>query len=122
MAEAKLLQKYGGLSWVDPDPDDGFEVITAEECNMEFQGGRGGQGWCLIGTRQEDGAMEPWVIDIVIDLIAAYEQPAEMNVEVIVNEEMRAANAERIQEEKRRKNPTNRVPAVASRGTRRKTK
>ena len=91
VSQAKLLQKYGGLSWIDPDED---ELCISKEEDMDFQGGRNGAGWCLIGTRPRDGGMEPWVLDIVIDLIAAYEQAPELNVEVIVNEALRAANEE----------------------------
>ena len=98
--EAKLLQKYGGLSWIDPDEN---ELCVAAEDAMEYQGGRNGAGWCLIGTRESDGGMEPWVLDVVIDLIAEYQQPIEMNVEVVVNEALRAANAERILEDKAKK-------------------
>lgn len=98
--EAKLLQKYGGLSWIDPDEN---ELCVALEEGMEYQGGRNGAGWCLIGTRESDGGMEPWVLDVVIDLIAEYEQPIEMNVEVVVNEALRAANAEQILEDKAKK-------------------
>ena len=103
VAEAKLLQKYGGMSWVDPND---FELYKVEECNMEYLGrGRGSEGWCLIATRDSDGGMEPWVIDIAMDLIATYDQPAEMNVEVIVNDELRAGNAERIRQMKGKKKP-----------------
>ena len=70
---------------------------------MEYQGGRNGAGWCLIGTRESDGGMEPWVLDVVIDLIAEYELPIEMNVEVVVNDALRAANAEQILEDKAKK-------------------
>lgn len=98
--EAKLLQKYGGLSWIDPDEN---ELCVATEDAMEYQGGRNGAGWCLIGTCESDGGMEPWVLDVVIDLIAEYQQPIEMNVEVVVNEALRAANAERILDDKAKK-------------------
>jgi hypothetical protein len=97
VSQAKLLQKYGGLSWIDPDEE---ELCISKEEEMDFQGGRNGAGWCLIGTRPRDGGMEPWVLDVVIDLIAAYEQAPELNVEVIVNEALRAANEERILDEK----------------------
>ena len=84
VAEAKLLQKYGGMRWNDPDGDEGASrgMCIADAGNVEFQGGRNGAGWCLIGTNELDGGMEPWTIDVVIDLIAEYPQPAESNVEV----------------------------------------
>jgi hypothetical protein len=101
VAEARLIQKYGGLSWLDPDGDDGDVLCIGHEYNMDFQAGRGGSGWCIIGTREDTGAMEPWAIEggDVIDLIADYEQRAELNVTVVVNAELRAANDVRLQEE-----------------------
>jgi hypothetical protein len=99
VAEAKLLHKYHGMKWIDPDNDDEVEWCTAADENMDWQGGRNGEGWCVIGTRDNDGGMEPWSIDVVIDLIADCEQPPELHVEVIINEELRAANKERYNEE-----------------------
>jgi hypothetical protein len=98
VAEQRLLQKYGGMRWTDPD-DEHNELCIADVVDMEFQGGRNGSGWCVVGTRESDGGSEPWDIDVVIDLIAIYEQPAELNVEVILNDELRAANNERRQEQ-----------------------
>lgn len=95
VSEARLLQKYGGMSWIDPDED---ELCRADDTEMEWQGGKGGAGWCLIGTKLSDGSTEPWIIDVIIDQIGAYEQPNEMNVEVLVNTDLRAANAIQIQE------------------------
>lgn len=98
MSEMRLLQKYGGMRWTDPDSDGagaGHGICIADAGNMEFQGGRNGAGWCLIGTNEVDGGMEPWTIDIAIDLIAEYQQPSEMNVEIILDEELRNANWDR---------------------------
>lgn len=107
VSEARLLQKYQGLMWIDPDQvddSDTYELNTAEDTNMEYQGGRDSPGWCVIGTRFGDGGMEPWPINVVIDLIAIYVQPVELNVEVVVNPIMRAANEQRwIDEEQKRK-------------------
>jgi len=107
VSEAKLVQKYTGLRFVDPDLDRRVGELDTYlvESNLEFQGGKGGSGWCLIGTRDRDGGMEPWEIHLTIDLIAEYEQPAELNVEIIVNDELRNANYERIDEEASKKRP-----------------
>jgi hypothetical protein len=107
VSEAKLVQKYQGLRFVDPDLDRRVGVLDEYliESNLEYQGGKGGSGWCLIGTRERDGGMEPWDIHMTMDLIADFEQPAELNVEVIVNNEERNANYERIEEEKSKKQP-----------------
>ena len=108
VAEAKLLQKYGGMRWTDPDGDGvgGRGMCIADAGNMEYQGGRNGAGWCLIDTNKLDGGMEPWTIDIVIDLIAEYPQPAEMNVEILVDDELREANFERSQQQSNKKQQT----------------
>jgi hypothetical protein len=89
-----LLQKYGGLRWIDPDPVDGVGrgMCIGEIGNMEFQGGRNGAGWCLLASNEHDVTLEPWSLDVVIDLMADYEQPADMNVEIIVDEVLRQAN------------------------------
>ena len=50
--------------------------------------------------------MEPWTIDIVIDLIAEYPQPAEMNVEILVDDKLREANFERSQQQSNKKQQT----------------
>lgn len=99
VAEARLMQKYGGLRWIDPDGAH-EELCIADQDNMEFQGGRGSPGWCIIGTRESDGGMEPWQIEggDVIDLIANYQQPAELNVEVVINDALRAGNDDQIKE------------------------
>jgi hypothetical protein len=98
--EAKLLKKYGGMHWMDPDVD---EMCVADAEKMEYQGGRNGAGWCLVGVQESDGAREPWVLSIVIDEIAECVQPPLLNVEVIVNESLRAANILREEEEKAQK-------------------
>ena len=94
------------------DPDLDRSVGTLDEylieSNCEYQGGKGGSGWCLIGTRERDGGMEPWEINMTIDLIADFEQPAELNVLVIVNDEERNANYERIDAEAPKKRPAKR--------------
>ena len=100
VAEARLLQKYGGLRWIDPDEN---ELCVADENQMEWQGGRNGAGWCILGIRMRDQAMEPWTLEVVIDEMAEYEQPMEMNVEIIVNPEKRAANAQKIIDDEARK-------------------
>jgi hypothetical protein len=102
VSETKLLTKYKGMRWIDPDVEH-LQVLVAVEDNMEYQGGRNGEGWCVIGTRESDGAMEPWPIDVVIDLMGEYEQPTELNVEIEVDEVLRAANKERLVEEEEKR-------------------
>jgi hypothetical protein len=97
VAKTRLLQKYGGLHWLDADEDD--KLIVGLDDEMEYQAGKTGSGWCVIG-RNEDGTTESWDINLVIDEIAEYEQPPELNVEVIVNDEMREANRQRLASER----------------------
>ena len=104
LSEAKLLQKYQGLRWIDQDADnEESELCIVQEDSMDYQGGRHGDGWCVVETRPGTGAMDPWTIHCVVDEIGEYEQPAEMNVEVIFNEELRAANRFRFDEEEQNK-------------------
>jgi hypothetical protein len=102
VSEARLLQKYGGLKWMDPDEK---VLCVAKENRMDYQGGRNGAGWCVIAEQPgndnpvADEDLEPWVLHVVVDLIAEYTQDDDMNVEIVVNESNRAANDQRILEE-----------------------
>ena len=91
VTEAKLLQKYGGLHWIDVDKVDYVECV-ASAIDMEFQGGRDGAGWCVAGERLTDGVVDPWTVHVVVDLMADFKQPKELNVEIVFNEEKRATN------------------------------
>ena len=99
VAEARLLQKYGGLKWI--DPDNPADVFVATDENMEWQGGRGGAGWCVIGSRVRDGDLEPWVLNTVIDEMAKFTQDAVLNVEIVNDAERRLINIERFAEEEK---------------------
>jgi hypothetical protein len=104
--EAKLLQKYGGLYWMDQQTGN---LCVGDDETMEFQGGRNGAGWCLVAIQECDGKREPWTLPLVIDEIAEYSQPEEMRVEVVINETLRAANiAKAEEEEKEKKKPAKR--------------
>jgi hypothetical protein len=92
VAKQRLLHKYGGLQWLDEDRE--LALCIADDKDMDYQGAQNGEGWCVIEHR-EDGTWESWELDCVIDEIAEYQQPAELNVEVIFNEELREANRER---------------------------
>ena len=65
--KAKLLQKYGGLNWVDPDYGDTF---TACKEHMYWSSKRKSRGYCLKGLlpafdaeAPDDNDWEPWVLD-----------------------------------------------------------
>jgi hypothetical protein len=47
-----LLQKYQGMQWMDDD-----KLMVARSDTMEWQGGRSGSGWLLIGRSDRDGRM-----------------------------------------------------------------
>jgi hypothetical protein len=74
VAEARLMQKYVGLRWIDPDSGTDELMIADHEC-MEYQGGRNAPGWCIIGIKESDGGLSPWQIagGDVIDLIAMHD-------------------------------------------------
>lgn len=101
LAKERLLHKYGGLRW--EDKDDNQNLCIADTTDMEYQGGRGGSGWCVIGL-MSDGTTEPWIINCVIDEMAEYNYPPEMNVEVITNTILREANKAQFAEEATNKN------------------
>lgn len=76
--EAKLLQKYGGLVWYDPDTKNVFTASTEE---MQFSKVRGyPRGYCVFGLTEDydpknpnDDHWEPWVLnDCLHGLIASY--------------------------------------------------
>jgi hypothetical protein len=122
VSEARLMQKYVGLRWIDPDSGMDELMVADHEC-MEYQGGRNAPGWCLIGIKDSDGALSPWQIagGDVIDLIAMYDQPAELNVEVVINEDLRASNEERIEEQaKKRKQEAGQRKKAASQSQKRR--
>jgi Protein of unknown function (DUF 659) len=96
-----LLRKYQGMQWMDDE-----ELMVARSDTMEWQGGRSGSGWLLIGRSDRDGRMQSYILHEVIDLIAEHVQPTELNVEVVVDAEKRAKNIERMKnllEEKKAK-------------------
>ena len=96
VAMTRLLQKYGALHWLDSDNDNRLLVALVDD--MQWSGrGQGMNGWCILG-RMEDGETESWVIHYAIDEMAEYEQPAELNLEIVVNNELREANMIRMQE------------------------
>lgn len=74
--EVKLLRKYGGLRWLDPDSN---AMFVAEKDNMEWQRGL---GWCVIGLR-EDGENEAWPIYLLPSLIKKTQQETVLNVEFV---------------------------------------
>ena len=76
--EAKLLAKYRRLMWFDPDNT----TVCYFDTNMEWIRGT---GWCVLGVRA-DGGTDTWCIDLLPEMIGAYPQPREVNVEFVMNE------------------------------------
>jgi hypothetical protein len=68
------------------------DLQVAREEEMEWQGGRSGNGWCLIGKKESDGSMEPWAIHDVVYGISKYVQPTELNMDVIIDKNLRSGN------------------------------
>ena len=94
--EAKLLRKYAGLKWIDPDTD---LMLVAEHGNMEW---RRGLGWCVIAL-DENGEMEPWPVNLLPSLIKKTEQEYNLNVEIVhlSSAEKEQRRLQRVSEEKR---------------------
>ena len=74
--ETKLLRKYGGLRWL--DPDSGL-MYVAEKDNMEW---RRCLGWCIIGICG-NGEMEPWPVKLLPSLIQKTDQESCYHVEIV---------------------------------------
>jgi hypothetical protein len=74
--ETRLLHKYAGLRWLDPDYD---KMYVAEKLNMEW---RRRLGWCVIGLC-EDGELEPWPVKLLPSLIKRTQQEAYLNIEFV---------------------------------------
>jgi hypothetical protein len=96
--ERELLEKYKGMRWLEDE-----ELFVAWSDAMEFQGGCSGMGYCLIGRSERDSQMVSYPINEVIDLILEYVQPTDLNVEVVVNIEKRAANIAKKKEMEEKK-------------------
>ena len=80
--EARLLEKYKGLAFFDPDDR---KTYTVAKENMEFRRGRKDGGWYLICESNVVGdEAEPYSIELANELISATQQMA--GVEVIGKE------------------------------------
>ena len=74
VAEAKLLAKYKGLVFRDPDTN--YCAFKVWEQNLEYRSGRGG-GWFVIGECSDDPqnvVLEPFTLEIACQLIGETEQ------------------------------------------------
>jgi hypothetical protein len=105
--ETRLLHKYGGLKWVDPDTDIMFVVDTT---NMDWHGKRSG-GWHAIALR-EDGQMDPWPIHMLPALMKRTSQDPSLNIEFVhltrdERAKRSAARAEKWKGKNKRKRPKN---------------
>ncbi len=84
IAEARLLQKYKGLVFVDPDSKNTFSVCDK---NMEYRRGAR-NGWFVIAVCAVEGVEdEPFALELACELIG--ETPHVSGVKVIhsANEE-----------------------------------
>jgi hypothetical protein len=99
--EAKLLRKYAGLKWIDPDTE---LMFVAEHGNMEW---RRGLGWCVIAL-DENGEMEAWPVNLLPSLIKKTEQEYNLNVEIVhlSSAEKEQRRLQRASEEKRSSSAT----------------
>jgi hypothetical protein len=79
LTEARFLDKYGSLTWRDPDYD---KTFTASDESCSFIKGRT-NGWFINGVN-EDGEEEPWDPLLIIDLIKIHKQPEELHVNIVL--------------------------------------
>jgi len=83
VAEARILEKYRGLVFWDPDTEANF---TVHEDNLEFHRGKDG-GWHLIGNSSDESVEDEGfaIGEMIIGMIADTEQRP--GVEIIREEE-----------------------------------
>lgn len=89
--EARLLRKYAGLKWYDPDHD---KMLMVDLDNLEW---KRGDGWCAIGIC-EDGELDSWQLKLLPSLIKKTPQDSVLNVEFV-----HLSPAERAQRKGKRK-------------------
>jgi hypothetical protein len=91
--EAKLLLKYGGLVWFDPDTK---QTFMASSDKMHWCSMRGSRGYCLLGLLDTYDAnapnekdWEPWVLDpdvLHCQIVEYYEKNPSPNIVVVEKE------------------------------------
>jgi hypothetical protein len=84
----------GGLHWLDDDE----VVVVVKSDALQWRSARHEYGYNLIGVWASDGVSDHWRFHDVVDLIAAYPQPANLNFGMEHNGEKRDANFVRIEE------------------------
>ena len=87
---AKLLQKYGGLMWFDPDTK---KTFMASREVMYWSPMRGSKGYCVKGlldlydpTDPSDDNWEPWVLDpelLHCSIVQYYEKNPDRNLTIV---------------------------------------
>ena len=75
VVEARLLQKYQSLVFLDPDTEKTFQVYQG---NMEYRRGRG-NGWFVLAISSDDAGgeeenMEAFSLEMACELIGTTEQ------------------------------------------------
>jgi hypothetical protein len=83
-----LLLKYHGLHWL----AESYGMLVAKCDTLEWKSGHHERGYQLIAVRDDSSEFEHWRFNDAIDLIAAYEQPAYLNVEMEYSDELRSDN------------------------------
>jgi hypothetical protein len=87
--EAKLLQKYGGMVWHDPDTKCNF---TAHPDQMYFNKKRGDKGYCVFGVKEtynhqdpQDDQWDPWALtDDLYEEIAEYNSRTNPQAHILI--------------------------------------
>jgi hypothetical protein len=88
--QARLLEKYGGMVWHDPDFN---EMLTANSDMMFFSRKRGERGYCVYGVKEtwregdadDDDTWEPWALndDLYQQIAEYYEKNPQANIQIV---------------------------------------
>jgi hypothetical protein len=97
VTEAKLVAKYGGLSWLDPDCE---KMFKSNDKKMQWSRKRGPEGgWCVLAYREDwdetdpdnEETKEPWGIfkDCPLHecLLAMYKDNPEFGIQIVESSE-----------------------------------
>lgn len=92
--QARLLEKYGGMVWFDPDLE---EVVTASAEKMFFNQKRGERGYCVLalkanwheGDADDAETWEPWTLstDLYKQIQEYYETNPHPHIQIVRQEE-----------------------------------
>jgi len=95
--QARLLEKYGGMVW--QDPDNGDQMLTASTTMLFFSKKRGDKGYCVKALKEawteedtdEADTWEPWSLtqadDLYEQIVAYYRINPDQNIQIVTLQE-----------------------------------